>query len=241
MRPYEDVNNEDMLGMVNADEGLNGCRGILNMLGVSFIVVFLVIIGLLLYIPSSQASGCVMHNDNVDDNNMPVGVTDYCGVSARITLVCNQVQLTAYYDDTYAIQEHYGLQQRTVTLLAGQSYTFTPNNDTEWLEVWDSYGFVGLVDIVAQDCGNVVYPDDNRVNWQLGDHYAKVYLVGNYVHVYDVTSGSGELILNVDTSYLQVTCTPNVCVFVRADEIQINITDDEGKFYEIILEGTTWN
>lgn len=229
-RPYADESG------VPYDDPLGGCKGILTALGVSGLVVIVGLILIFVMSHTASAQDCNFNGNAITDTTVPLGTTDLCNNQGRIQLICNQVVLTAYVDDYYTVQQNFIGIVTDLYLIAGQQYHLTPDISTEWVEFWGSNGFIGLVDIVEQPCNDIVYPDDNRLNWQQGDYYAKVYLTGNHLQVYDVTTGTGVLILNVDTTYQQVACSSNICVFVFENSVQVNITDAEGKFYEINVQ-----
>lgn len=191
-----------------------------------------------------QANGCHTYTgDDINGYTVPVDTTDYCGATARITYECGRVTVQANNTDTYYILEQWTGQGRVIQLEDGATYTYAPAPATERVELWSTYGFEGLVNTTGTcDVSDTVTvgarPDDDRLNWELGDHYAKVYLVADHVQVYEVGTGEGVLTLNVDSRVEGTYCNDNlsVCVYVFETYVQVNITDDEGKSYEIFVQ-----
>ena len=230
------------------NEGLRTCRAILIAIVCSLLM--LAFVGFLFFFLTgdTEAQDCsFLEDDLISDVTVQYPNADHCDEQGRIQFICNQVVFTAYVDDHFLLAENFTGVVHDVHLVAGDTYRFTPAEATEWVEAWGTDGIVGVVDIYEQDCSDdVVYPPDNRTNWQQGDHYAITYLVGqnqDYLVVYLAMDGYGELTLAVDLrDFYGVACNvdESVCLYYleETDEFQVNIIDYEGKLYETVWDAT---
>jgi len=193
-----------------------------------------VLILLFFLIGSADAQGCYY-----DDPVIRGAHDEMCGDAGRISVVCDTtVNLTAYESGWFLLeaenQERGTYTYRDVYLNAGQEVVYVL--DGQWVKVWYEQSFVGIVDLGRTDCVEVVYPPDNRVNWQQGDHYAAVYYAADILTVYLLHPTYGELILYVDASTELPMCNVGVCVYEVDGAYQVNIRDAEGKEYEVRVD-----
>ena len=196
-----------------------------------------IIIMSLLIVPvtGNQRDCHTFEGDVVNDSTVPTGTTESCGEMAHIVATCNQVIVTANYDGDFIIDTYPSQDSYEFTLSAEQSYALNVSSNTEFVDLYanefgSAYHFVAMV-YIPVDC-DIVYPDDNRVNWQQCDHFVKIYPDGS---VYNVETGTGVLVLQVDPDNPLDTCSDDgsVCVYATENGIQYNVIDREGKFCEI--------